>query len=311
MDWLLLAGGLILLTGGAHAMVTGGVSLALRLGLSPLVIGLTLMAYGTSSPELVVSVQASLRGNGALAVGNVLGSNLCNLALILGLCALIKPIVTTRAILRREVPILVAASVLGALLLWNGRLVRWESTVFVGLLVAYTWMAVIWERRGGSITEGADELPKTSRSLPKAGLLMAVGLGMLLFGSDLLIRGAISLATGWGMSEAVIGLTLVAIGTSLPELALSLVAAVRGHADMAVGNVVGSSTFNILGILGATGLSAPVPDIQLARSDLVMLVVVAVILLPLLRTGHRLSRTEGGFLVAAYVGYLTWIIVRP
>jgi cation:H+ antiporter len=139
----------------------------------------------------------------------------------------------------------------------------------------------------------------------------AVGLGMLLFGSDLLIRGAISLATGWGMSEAVIGLTLVAIGTSLPELALSLVAAVRGHADMAVGNVVGSSTFIIIGFLGATGLSAPVPDIQLARSDLVMLVVVAVILLPLLRTGHRLSRTEGGFLVAAYVGYLTWIIVRP
>jgi cation:H+ antiporter len=310
MDWLLLAGGLILLTGGAHAMVTGGVTLALRLGLSPLVIGLTLMAYGTSSPELVVSVQASLRGNGALAVGNVLGSNLCNLALILGLCALIQPIAATRAILRRELPILVGASLLGALLLWNGRLVRWESLVFVGLLVAYTGMAAVWERRRGASTEGADELPQVSRSLPTAGLLVAGGLVMLLLGSDFLIRGAVSLATAWGVGEAVIGLTIVAIGTSLPELAISVVAAVRGHADMAVGNVVGSSTFNILGILGATGLSAPVPDVQVARSDLVMLLVVAVIIVPLLRTGHRLSRGEGAFLVAGYAGYLTWIVLR-
>jgi cation:H+ antiporter len=311
MDWLFLVGGLILLTSGAQAMVTGGVSLALRLGLSPLIIGLTLMAYGTSSPELVVSVQASLRGSGALAVGNVLGSNLCNLALILGICALIRPIITTRAILRREVPILVGASVLGAALLWNGYLVRWEGLVFVALLVLYTWLSVVWEkRRPTPAAETADELPKVSHRLPMASLLMTVGLGLLLVGSDLLIRGAVSLAATWGISEAVIGLTLVAIGTSLPELALSVVAAARGHADMAVGNVVGSSTFNILGILGATALTAPVPDVQLARTDLIMLVLVAVVLVPLLRTGHRLSRFEGGFLVAAYAGYLTWIVIR-
>lgn len=309
MEWLSLTGGLILLIGGARAMVSGGVTLALRLGLTPLVIGLTLMAYGTSSPELIVGVQASLRGSGALAVGNVIGSNFCNLALILGLCALIRPLVVSQTILSRELPILVGASLICTLLLWNGRLTRWESLIFVCLLIAYTWMIVCWESRGQT-GKVATDLPRTTRSLPMASCWVAVGLGMLLLGSDLLISGAVNLAITWRISEAVIGLTLVAIGTSLPELALSLVAATRGHADMAVGNIIGSSTFNILGILGATGLTAPVPDVQITHGDLLMLIAVAFILVPLLFTNQRLSRSKGAFLVLGYSGYMAWVILR-
>ncbi|HEX2101894.1 MAG TPA: calcium/sodium antiporter, partial [Candidatus Synoicihabitans sp.] len=278
MAWLLLISGLLILTGGAHALVKGGAGLALRFGLTPLVIGLTVMAYGTSSPEVVVSAQAALRERPAIAIGNVIGSNLCNLALILGVCALVRPLTAVAAVIRREVPILIGVTVVAALVLIDGRLQPWEGVALLVGLVAYTWTTVQGARReagGLADQEYAQELgPK-----PKLGLAIGLtigGLALLVLGSDLFVRGAITIAQSFGLSEIVIGLTVVAVGTSLPELATSLVAAIKGETDVAIGNVVGSNMFNILGILGLVAVLGGGETGGLAVSDLVILLVVTI-----------------------------------
>lgn len=313
MAWFSLLSGLLILTLGAHGLVRGGVGLALRLGLTPLVIGLTVMAYGTSSPEIVVSAQAALRGSNAIAIGNAVGSNLCNLGLILGLCALIRPLTAAAAVIRREVPILIGVTGLAALALLDGRLQRWEGVVLLLGLVIYTWVTVVQARREtGSMAdrEYAREFGPEPPGLPGAIGLTVVGLALLVYGSDLFIRGAVEIAQAFGLSDVVIGLTVVAIGTSLPELATTLVALLKGETDVAIGNIVGSNLFNLFGILGLVAVMGESSTGGLARADLAVLMAATVALLPLVRTGGRISRAEGALLLMLYLAYTGWMIAR-
>lgn len=305
--WLILVLGLILLTIGARVMVAGGVALALRLGITPLVVGLTIMAYGTSAPELVVSAGASLRGLGSLAVGNVVGSNVCNIALILGICAILRPLQVNRQIVRREVPVLIGISILTPALLWDRSLDRIDGAVLLLLVIGYTVFLVRDARRQGDQSTGIGV--RVARSVWQSIALVVAGLVFLLFGADLMVDAAIELARSWGWSELLIGLTIVAIGTSLPELALSLISTLNGETDVAVGNVVGSCTFNLLGILGVTGLLSPgeLPDLR--TTDLVTLAIVPLALWPLVRNDGRITRGEGIFLFTAYSGYTAWLVM--
>lgn len=321
IPWLYLIVGLVFLYFGAQALIKGGAGLALRLGLTPLVIGLTVIAYGTSSPEMVVSLQASLSGNGAISIGNVVGSNICNIALILGACALVSPVVASSQIIRREIPIMIGVSVLMALFLLDGTLARWEGVVLFAGIVIYTITTVRDARRetaanAEAAAEFEDELAKEERAaVVKPGLWVSIGftlggLGVLVVGSHFFVSGAVSLAESWGMSQTVIGLTIVAVGTSMPELATSMVAAIRKHGDVAVGNIVGSNIFNVVGILGFCAMLNPIHAPDISRVDLTVMLVIAVALLPLCKSGGKISRTEGAFLLAGYVGYTWWLIAQ-
>lgn len=299
--------GLIVLTLGAEVLVRGASALALKLGLTPLVIGLTVVAFGTSAPELVVSIQAAQRDAAEIAVGNVIGSNICNLALILGFCAMIRPLTTDRSVIWREVPILIVVTIIGAIVLGNSYLGLWEG---VGLLIglfAYTTITIIRARKEPNQSLGSDE-PKPLPMALALGFTVG-GLALLLYGSDLFVDGAVDLARDLGWSETLIGLTIVAIGTSLPELAISVVAVKNGETDVAIGNVVGSSLFNLLGILGTAGLAAGGITVALQTGDLVMLLALTLALWPLVQTGHRIDRKEGTMLFVAYALYTTWLFV--
>lgn len=312
--WLALALGLVVLYFGAQALVKGGAGLALRLGLTPLVIGLTVMAFGTSSPEMVVSVQAASTGNGAISIGNVIGSNICNIALILGLCALVTPLTATAQVIRREVPVMIGASTVALLMLADGHLARWEGALLFAGLIVYTVLTVKQARAETAASEAAREYsaeigPKPE-GLGKCIALVVGGLGGLIVGSHFFVQGAVTLAESWGMSQVAIGLTIVAVGTSLPELATSLVAAIKKESDVAIGNVVGSNTFNVLGILGIAALIQPIDAPGLEWGDLIVMLVIAVALLPLAKSSGRVDRREGAALLAAYAGYTAWLLMR-
>ena len=309
---LMIVGGLVLLYFGAEGLVRGAVALALRLGLTPLVVGLTVVAFGTSMPELVVSLGAALGGRDAIAVGNVVGSNLCNVALILGLSALLSPIRAHAQLLRFDVPLMIATCGLLLVLLLDGGLGRLEGAGLAAGLVAYALFAV-WkarQERPKLQAEIAESLPATTLPLGRAVLYCGGGLGLLVLGAQGLVEGAVVVATALGVSEATIGLTVVAIGTSLPELATSVVAASRGEGDIALGNVVGSNVFNVLGILGTTALVRPLVLGGVSFVDLAVMMVAAVLLLPLLWTGFRLVRWEGALLLSLYVGYVGMLVAN-
>ena len=306
LSWLQLVFGLVVLYLGAQA---------LRLGLTPLVIGLTVIAYGTSSPEMVVSLQASLAGNASISIGNLVGSNICNVALIIGLCAVIRPVGVSAPIIRREIPIMIAVSLLTVGFLFDGTLARWEGALLLLGCVLYTVTAL----RGGHASTATATEAEFSAELPAraavpgwlqpAGLTL-LGLVLLVAGSHFFVLGAVDIATSWGVRQIVVGLTIVAIGTSLPELATSLVAALRGHSDVAVGNVVGSNVFNLLGILGLCAVVKPLDTSGLGWVDLIVMLGVAVALLPLAKSGGRISRLEGTALLLVYAGYTTWLITQ-
>lgn len=312
--WLGLGLGLMALYFGAEALVKGGAGLALRLGLTPLVIGLTVIAFGTSSPELVVSLQTAATGSGAIAVGNIVGSNICNIALILGLCALITPLRANVQLIRREVPIMVAVAVLALLVLLDGRVARWEGGVLFAALILYTVLTVRQARAAtaaGLRGEFAAELgQQRPAGLGVSAIYALGGLGVLVVGSHWFVTGAVTLAVSWGMSQLAIGLTIVAVGTSLPELATSLIASLKRQGDVAIGNIVGSNIFNVLGILGIAALVQPIEVPELAWVDLGVMLVVSVALLPVVRSGGRISRVEGALLLAIYIAYTVWLL-RP
>lgn len=313
ISWFYLIAGLGLLYLGAQILVKGGAALALRLGLNALVVGLTVIAYGTSSPEMVVSVSASLQDNGAIAIGNVVGSNICNIALILGVCALVSPLSASAQIIRREIPIMIGVSVLLAAMLWDEQLSRLEGGVLFAGIVVYTVLTVREARaetKGKAEQEYGEDFPAGSMGLGKSVLLVVAGLGVLVVASQLFVGGAVVLAKSWGVTEAVIGLTVVAVGTSLPEFATSLVAAVRGHGDVAIGIVVGSNIFNVLGILGIAALINPIDTSGLSRVDLATMVVAALAMLPAARSGGVISRLEGAVLLFAYFGYTAWLVAQ-
>lgn len=318
MDILLLLGGLVLLALGGELLVRGAVRLAERMGVSPLLIGLTLVGFGTSTPELVTSVQASLIGSPGIAVGNAVGSNIANILLILGLSALVFPVRVGSAALKRDGGLVVAAAAVLVVIGWTMPLDRLVGAGFVTGLVAYLVYAWRQERAATNghtaAYEKAEAFEGTHPNLHAAGaawtavLLALGGLVLVVFGGRLLVDGAVGIARYFGISETVIGLTIVAIGTSMPEFVTSIVAAVRRQSDVAIGNILGSNIYNILGILGLTALIAPTAiPAEIARFDNLVMLAVSVMLFAFAWTGLRIGRREGGALLAGYVLYVWWI----
>jgi len=307
---LSVTGGLIVLSGGADALVRSAASLARRIGLSPLLIGLTVVAVGTSLPELVVSLGAALRDSSDVALGNVVGSNISNIALILGLSALFRPLRVQAQIIRIDGPILVGVSALLVAMLMDGGLSRVDGSVLVVGIVAYVVFSVRAARNAEeSVQEEFDEGVPEQQPLWMDLLLGAGGLVGLMVGAHFLVEGAVSIAQDFGISQIVIGLTIVAVGTSLPELATSLAAARRGEGDIAIGNAVGSSIFNILGILGVTVLVHPLPIGDLSIVDRVVMVGLALAIVPLMRSHFTLSRQEGVALLTCYLAYVGYLVI--
>src|SRR5688572_30073780 len=314
--------GLVLLAGGGEALVRAATTIAEVAGVPPAVIGLTVVAVGTSVPELVVSVLASLRGEPDLAVANVVGSNIFNIAATLGLTAMIIPLPVHSSAVRLEWPVMFAASIVTMLTARDGAIDRAEGGVLLVALMMFIVYTVRLARRdlsGAEVRElaahvdardiGSPSAASAGRRLPVALSVLAVGIAALVAGGNFLVDGAVQLARLAGLSERVIGLTIVAGGTGAPELATSLVAALRKRTDVAIANMIGSNIFNILGILGVSALVAPVAvSPALVRTDMWWMIGTAVLLLPLMRSQSRLSRAEGGLLVAVYVAYLVILL---
>lgn len=298
---------LLLLFMGAEALVRGSASLALRAGLSSLLVGLTIVSFGTSTPELFASVKAALSQQGDIAVGNVVGSNSFNVGVILGLAALVCPTPVHSQVIKIDAPIGLAVAFLLPFLLLNHTVGRFEGLLLVGGLIAYTSMNIVLARRqakAGTEDPTGAPVPGVSRHWGMDIAFIVVGLGLLLFGSSLLVDHSVTLAKAFGISEAVIALTIVAAGTGMPELATSIVAAFRKQPDIAVGNVVGSNIFNILGILGVASIVSPLHAPGVSTLDYVVMIGFTLLLIPLLYTGRVLHRIEGGALLALYGVYL-------
>jgi len=319
-DLLMFAAGLVGLVLGANLLVRGASKLALSFGISPLVVGLTIVAFGTSAPEVAVSVGAVLDGKTDLAVGNVVGSNIFNVLFILGLSALITPLVVNLQLIRQEVPIMIGASMLLLALGLDGKLSFWDAALLFALLVVYTVFLVVQSRRQSAAeqaTLGADITSAApgawDAKLPAQLLQIAAGLVALVLGSDWLVTSSVAFAKQMGVSDLVIGLTIVAAGTSMPEVATSITAAIKGERDIAVGNVVGSNTFNILGCLGLSGLVAGdaglVMPASLMAFDIWVMLAVALACLPVFMTGREIARWEGGVFLAYYAAYVAYLIL--
>ena len=317
LDIVLLVAGLAVLVVGAEGLVRGAASLARRVGISPLVVGLTVVAFGTSAPEAAVSLQAALAGRGGLAVGNVVGSNIFNVLLILGISAAVAPLVVQRRLVRLDVPVMIVVSALPLVLGLDGRIAPLEGVLLLAGGLAFTAFLVVRDRRAAAAGETKSpprpEEPEERPPLPvlPAVVLVVLGLAFLIFGARWLVDGATGLARDLGASELVIGLTVVAVGTSVPEAATSVVAALGGQRDIAVGNVVGSNIFNVLFVLGlASGAGGGVPISPGALSfDLPVMFAVAVACLPIFFTGYVISRWEGAIFLAYYTAYFVFLVL--
>lgn len=290
---------------GAEWLVRGSSALAARAHITPLVIGLTVVAFGTSAPELVVSLSAAFNGQGDIAIGNVVGSNILNICLILGVAAIIYPMQIKTRTVKKDIPVMLVATLLFTVLFWNGRIGRLEGLLFFAGIVAYTFYNLYFARKQ---KETAETPVAVSRHWYVDVLFLLAGLGILIFASQLLVKNAVFLAKSFGVSEAVIGLTIVAFGTSMPELATSVVAAYRKNPEIAVGNVIGSNIFNLLAIIGTTALVHPISAPQVNYIDLLVMLGASLLLLPLARTGYKISRIEGVGLVAVYVAYTLYLL---
>ncbi len=313
MTFFLIVAGLVLLVAGGEALVRGAVHLAQKFRISPLLIGLTLVGFGTSTPELVTSVQAAFAGAPGIAVGNVVGSNIANILLILGAAALVFPVVIAKKTFVRDATVVGLATLLclGAVL--TGDLSRWMGVVLVAALAAYISFAFLQERRETAAADSdltlLEPQPKPQLGAIALDLLFVVGgLALTIFGARLLVTGAIDLAESFKVSQTIIGLTIVAVGTSLPELVTSLMAALRKHSDIAYGNIIGSNIYNILGILGVTAIVKPI-DVppQIAELDVWVMIGATALMLVLAATRWRIGRIEGGIMLAAYVAYCSWL----
>ncbi|MDO9147415.1 MAG: calcium/sodium antiporter [Hydrogenophaga sp.] len=317
---LWFAAGLVALVAGANSLVRGASKLALSFGLSPLVVGLTIVAFGTSAPEMAVSTGAVLEGKGDIAIGNVIGSNIFNVLFILGISALIVPLVVHIQLIRQEIPIMLGASLLLLVLALDGNIQVWEGLLLLVLMVSYTAFLVIQSRKENAqqATEFDDEVRPAQKGAWDAhwaaqiGLIVA-GLALLVVGSDWLVSSSVVFAKSFGVSDLVIGLTIVAAGTSMPEVATSLTAALKGERDIAVGNVVGSNTFNILGVVGLSGLVAGSDGLAVASSvlnfDIWVMLAVALACLPIFVTGREIARWEGAVFLGYYVAYVGYLLL--
>ena len=320
MNMLMFFGGLLLLVIGANTLVRGASKLALSFGISPLVVGLTIVALGTSAPEVAVSVGAVLDGKTDIAIGNVVGSSIFNVLFILGISALIAPLVVNVQLIRQEVPIMLGASLLLLALTLDGNLSFLDGGFLFALLLVYTVFLVVQSRRE---TQAAKD--EYAEAIQPGGVgawdshwaaqigLIATGLVALVYGSDYLVQASVSFAKSMGVSDLIIGLTIVAAGTSMPEVATSLTAAIKGERDIAVGNVVGSNTFNILGCLGVSGLVSGDLGLAMAPSlmafDIWVMLAVALACLPVFMTGREIARWEGGVFLGYYFAYVAYLIL--
>jgi cation:H+ antiporter len=311
--YLLIGAGLALLVVGGDSLVRGAVSIARRLGVSPMLIGLTLVGFGTSLPELMTSVQAVLVDSPGIAVGNVVGSNIANILLILGFAAVLQPIATHPDAFYRDGAVLAISALVAVAVSLNGEVDRVTGGGLLLVLIGYIVWCYLSERRRHDRSadvhaEQAELFEEWPRSLSLAIVIALAGIGMTVLGAYCLVDGAIALALRFGVSDAVIGLTVVAVGTSLPELATAIIAAARGHADVAFGNIIGSNTFNVFGILGTTALVKPilVPPEILSVDIWVMLGVTGLLILFAI-TGWRLIRAEGAIFLAGYAAYIAWL----
>jgi cation:H+ antiporter len=312
---LFLVLGLVIMIWGADLLVRGASRLATAVGVSPLVVGLTVVAFGTSAPELAVSVMSAFKGESDIALGNVVGSNLCNVLLILGISALIVPLVVAQQLVRFDVPVMIAVSFLVLAMGVDGNIGRLDGAILFAGAILYTGFLIRQSRRESS-AEVKEEYEaefgeKTPSSLLKNIGLIAIGLVGLVVGSKWLVTGAVAIAQAFGVSELVIGLTIVALGTSMPEVATSIVAALKGERDIAVGNVVGSNIFNIVSVLGLSSLVAPA-GIEVSKAalrfDIPVMIAVAVACLPIFFTGYRISRFNGAMFLFFYIAYIVYLI---
>ncbi|MFV2145745.1 calcium/sodium antiporter [Isoptericola sp. G70] len=326
---LLLLAGFVLLVGGGEALVRGAASLARTMGMSSLVVGLTVVSFATSSPELAVSAGAALSGSPGLAVGNVVGSNIANILLVLGISALMVPLMVTSRVVRTDIPVMIGLSVLALVLALDGTISTADGVLLLALLAAYLVVTIIRSRRGRddappAAAAGAAGAPTKAASAPSRFratrtrsilldvVLVAVGVALLVLGAQLLVRGATQIAATFGVSDLVIGLTVVAVGTSLPELATTVIAVRRGEGDLAVGNIVGSNIFNIGAVLGLTAIVAPGGigvDPAAVHFDLPLMVAVALALLPVAFTGQLIRRWEGTLFVVLYLAYVAFVLL--
>jgi len=323
MTWFLLVVGLGVLALGAELLVKGGSSLAARLGLSSLVIGLTIVAFGTSAPELAVSAKAVIQGQTDIALGNVIGSNIFNVLFILGISALITPLAVSQQLVRIDVPVMIGVSILVLLLSLDGKLGQMDGAGMFFCFLFYTVMAIRMGKKESQNVQqeyekefGPKKLGSTKSAKALLGqiLLIAAGLGLLVIGARVFVDAAIGIARGLGLSELVIALTIVAAGTSMPEVATSIMASIRGEKDIAVGNVVGSNIFNLVGILGFSSLIAGAEGIPVSKDalgfDVPVMIAVAMACLPIFFTGHKISRWEGGVFLLYYVAYVAYLIFK-
>ena len=313
LGWLLL--GLALLSFGADWLVQGASDLAVRMGIAPLVVGLTVVAFGTSAPELIVSLKANLSEDPApgLAVGNIVGSNICNIGLLLGLAALIRPFVVNSQIVKRELPILLVVTVGFVAMIWNHDLTRIEGLLMALAIMIYVIVSIRLARANPVDPANPADIPGDPSTTGgpavfKSILWVLLGLGALLLGADRLVSSGVSLAEMFGVPEVVIGLTLVAIGTSLPELATTIAAARKGQTDLIAGNLIGSNLFNILVVMGVTSAVRPISLQILNKIDLYVMLGFTILLVPFLMRGARLNRYEGGIMVMGYLTYCIWLV---
>lgn len=312
MTSLMIIAGLTLLYFGADCLVRGSSSLATRCRVSPLLVGLTVVAYGTSAPEFIVSLTAGLDGYGSIAVGNVVGSNIFNIAFILGLSALILPMRVHIHLIRRDVPIMITAAIIMLLFMLDKTIGRVEGSILVLGGIIYTVLCVCLAKRNPEENIENANAPKSQTCWGWIidFLFIAVGLAILVVGSKLLVTGSVSLARNLGISEAVIGLTIISAGTSLPELATSIVAALKKQPDIAIGNIVGSNIFNVLFVLGAAAIVTPLDAAGIRPLDCCVMLGMSLLLLPFLRTRFTLSHWEGGLLLLFYLCYLCTLLPR-
>ncbi len=317
LTYLLLIVGFVALIKGAGLLVDGASSLARRLGVSALVIGLTIVAFGTSTPELIVNIFASIKGNSDIAIGNILGSNIFNILFVLGISAVIYPLAVKKGTVWKEIPLALLAVIVTALMVNDALLDKGSFSALTridGLILISFFVIFLYYVFGISKAEPADSVETTPHihSLLRSCLMISGGLVGLVLGGKLIVDGAVAIATSLGMSEALIGLTIVAIGTSLPELATSAVAAYKKDVDIAVGNIVGSNIFNIFWILGVSAVIRPLPFSQTLMSDVIMTVVATLLLFATMFIGkrHILERWQGICFIALYLGYVAYIVIR-
>ncbi len=303
---ILVGAGLAMLFFGAEWLVKGSVTIANKLRMSQLVIGLTIVAFGTSTPELAVSISSATKGISDVALGNVVGSNIANIGLILGLSAFIAPIAVSRKTLRKEVPLMIGISFLLLAVSIDGSISFYDGILFVGGILIFTIFSYKTTRK--EVVETVISNEKNDSSFSKSIILIIIGLILLTVGAFFTVDNAVIIAKEIGLSERIIGLTLVAVGTSLPELITSIVAAKRGHTDISVGNILGSNIFNILAILGISSSITAISVNDSMWTDYVFMILFAVILLPIIKTGLKIGKIEGILLVAGYVGYTAFLI---